>query len=260
MSEFATLPSVTGAPVCREIYLTVSPGGLPKWPANEIFANDSTGTIFKIDQNRNVSTFSQLPVCGLEHNALTFDTEGLFGHVLLATCATGHIYKVDRDGSSTLLTLVSETPPFAIEGPYVAPLSFPQYGGDLFVTNEFSGHIVAVAPAGTFTVVQTWPGAEGVNFIPTNVCEFGGSGGAYFRADFTNGAILTSPARDFAGLGGAGLIRSEPVGFTPGAGEAVLDCPSTGACTVTPFGQDVGIQIEGATFVDFSPGCRFNKK
>jgi hypothetical protein len=32
---------------------------------------------------------------------------------------------------------------------------------------------------------------------------------------------------------------------------------STG--TLTPFGQEEGADIEGATFVEFSRGCRFNK-
>jgi hypothetical protein len=176
VSLFAPLPDQGG---CVEVYLTVSPGGIPNWPANRIYANGATGTIYEITPGRVVTTFSQLPACALTHNAVTFDDQGLFGHVLLATCSTGEIYTVARDGTPTLLATI----PDLIEGPDVAPLSFGTYGGDLFVTSEVTGNVYAVSPAGVVTLVATWPGAEGINFIPTNVCHFG-SAGSYFRANF----------------------------------------------------------------------------
>lgn len=243
-SLFASLPPQGG---CVEVYMAVSPGGLPKWPANRIYAIGATGTIFEIDPNGSVSTFAQLPACGLTHNALTFDDQGRFGNILIATCSTGEIYTITRTGTPTLLTTISDF----LEGPDVAPLNFGTHGGDLFVSSESSGNVYDVTPTGAFSVFANWPAAEGINFIPTNTCQFGGSHASYFRANFGSNEILASPGSDFTGLGGLGLVRSEGGPF--GAGVLHPDG------TITPLGLDVGVDLEGATFVDFSPGCRFNK-
>lgn len=136
-------------------------------------------------------------------------------------------------------------------------------GGDRQLEHECrSGLSDAVAgpadPSGIVTVLPaTWPGAEGVRFVPWRgrtlpPCSFGG------QEFFTNifvfagpGSVTGYPASegDFAGLNGRALVPSE----NPTVGSGAID-PST--LTITPLAAPSLGQHEASTFDDHSPGCQ----
>jgi hypothetical protein len=168
---------------------------------------------------------------------------------MIVTCSSGQVYTVGPHSSPTA-TLVA-TVGVDLEGPDVAPVSFGSFGGCIFAANDLSGDVYAVCPSGGFSIVASWPGADGVRFIPSRngqpPCEFDLSGGAFFYAVFPT-HIQNVPASDFAGLGGDAVVVSES-----GAGLGLL----TPTLSIGLFpGSLLGEQHEGSTFVDFSVGCR----
>src|SRR5919197_1594300 len=242
VSVFADVPA--GAPGCTEDYITVSPGGLPHWPANRAYV-EAGANVYEIDPNGNVSLFITSG-CGVTHNSITFDEIGLFGYRMLVTCNTGPTIAVDHDGTITPVGSF----PAGVEGTDVAPLTFGAAGGYLFAAQESTGNVYAMSPAGTVITFGNYPFAEAVRFIPTNVCEFAGTNGAFFAAIFPT-HIDKYPQSDFTAFGGNAVVTSEfalSLGLlTPAGGAATPLQPATGP-------------IEGSGFVDFSRGCRFNKK
>src|ERR671937_566477 len=180
---------------------------------------------------------------GLRHTSVfgAFVEIGLFGYRMLVTCNTGQTIAVDHDGTITPVGSY----PAGVEGTDVAPLTFGAYGGHLFAAQESTGNVYEMSPAGAVTTVGSYPGAEAVRFIPTNVCEFAGTNGAFFVAIFPI-QIDKYPQGDFTAFGGNAIVTSEFGGglglLTPAGGPATFLQPSTG-------------QIEGSGFVDFSRGC-----
>jgi len=112
----------------------------------------------------------------------------------------------------------------------------------VLVASETTSTVFAVSSSGVVSTVATWPSAESVHFIPSTVCSFGTSGGAFFTAIFST-HITKFPPTDFTGLGGSALVTSE---FGGGIG---LLTSSGGSVSVSTFQTNIG-QHEGSALVD----------
>jgi len=232
-SVFATLPA-TGS---LEQYLAISPG-LGGFPANYVYVTQAQ-TIHQITPDGStISTFATIPSLASSVNVgITFDHIGSFGFDMLVTGTNGQVWRVNSSGSATLVGTV----PAWIEGPDVAPLSFAPYGGHVLVAAEQVSTVYAVSPTGTVSTVASWPNPDGVAFVPSNVCTFGTSGGAFFTAIYPT-HITKFPASDFTGLAGRALVMSE---FGGGIGLLTSDGTSV---TVSTFQTSIG-EHEGSSFV-----------
>jgi hypothetical protein len=258
VSVFATLPARPNG--CFEDYIAVAgPADLskPGFPSptkggfisNYLFVAQGA-QILQITPEGVVSPFTTIPYCGRSHTGITFDLTGSFGYKMLVTCEGGKIWTVAANGAPTLVANVAAALGLAsvrIENPNVAPQSFHPYDGHLFVAAENLGKILAVSPAGAVKRVATWPGAEGVHFIPDTKCDVGASGGTFFTAikrKDGSGSIVKFPLSAFAGKSGRALVTSES-----GAGIGLLT--PTGDPTIVPtlFHSSSG-KHEGSAFAN----------
>ena len=204
-----------------EAYLAVSPGA-HVGASDCDFVRDETFIlrlhsplgITRVDAaGLSSSSFATVPgVSSL--NGIAFDTTGAFDHRLLVSGSSGGkiaIAAIDCKGAVQVITTSAPT----LEGGLaVAPRHFGAFGGDLIAPDELSGHIYAIAPDGTVTVVAQPPlpaggdiGVEGVGFVPAGFMS--GAGGAVYFADrLTPGgahpgsdSVLRLTASDLASAG-----------------------------------------------------------
>ena len=262
VSPFATLPSVPEG-ACREEYIAIAPAAAdflntkavadPLVP-NRVFTPNESGfssgfvyvtqgaKIIKIAPDGSAqTTFTTLSPCGDSHTGITFDRVGSFGYRLIATCNNGNVWAVDKSGTASAIGTIDAAGPF--EGPDVAPNGgFSSVNGQLLVASENAGKVFAVSSAGVTSPVATINTAEGAAVIPSTVCSFGSSGGAYFSAVFAPpGSISKVPKSAFTGLSGA-LVRTES-----GATALLSSNGTTLNTTPTTFSSS-NLQHEGASF------------
>jgi hypothetical protein len=258
VSVFATLPERPQG--CFEDYIAVagpadlSKPGFPSPTKGGFISNylyvAQGAQILQITPDGVVSPFTTIPYCGQSHTGITFDLTGSFGYKMVVTCERGNIWTVSATGAPTLVANVAAALGLAsvlIENPNVAPQSFQPYGGHLFVAAESLGKVLAVSPAGAVKRVATWPGAEGIHFIPDTKCDVGASGGTFFTAIKRKdgpGSVVKFPLSAFAGKSGRALVTSES-----GAGIGLLT--PTGDPTIVPtlFHSNIG-KHEGSAFAD----------
>src|SRR6266851_8783792 len=204
-----------------EAYIAISPGGHVA-ASNCDFGRDETFIlrlhaplgVTHVDA-AGVSSSSFANITGVSSlNGIAFDTTGAFDHRLLVSgSAAGKIViaAIDCKGAVQVITTSAPT----LEGGLaVAPRGFGAFGGDLIAPDELSGHIYAIAPDGTVTVVAQPPlpaggdiGVEGVGFVPAGFMS--GAGGAVYFADrLTPGgahpgsdSVLRLTASDLASAG-----------------------------------------------------------
>lgn len=257
-SIFATLPARPDG--CYEDYIAVagpadlSQPGFPSptkggFPSNVVYVTQGP-KILQITPEGVVSVFTTIAACGSSHTGITFDRIGSFDYKMIVTCVGGKVWKVSPDGTATLIANVAAALGLAsvhIENPDVAPLNFTPYGGHVFVAAEVLGKVLAVSPAGVVKAVASWPGAEGVRFIPDQKCDVGSSGGAFFTAikPVTGpGTVVKFPLSAFAGKSGRALVMS-------GSNAGIGLLTSTGGATIVPtlFHASIG-KHEGSTFTD----------
>jgi len=118
---------------------------------------------------------------------IAFDNTGAFDHRLMVLGVSGTrsvIFAVDCNGGvQTIRPNVR-----SLEGDMVvAPTGFGRYGGNLLLTDEFGGRVLAVSPGGTVAVVLKTPlpagmdiTMHGLGFVPDGFTE---RGGAVYHAD-----------------------------------------------------------------------------
>jgi hypothetical protein len=247
---FASLPSRGGG--CYEDYLAISPG-LGGFPLNHVYV-DQGPKIMETDQYGTfLGVFATIPSLPPDHNGITFDHVGSFGFDMILTGSNGQIWRLNHSGASTLVTTLGGAASF--EGPEVAPIDFGSFGGDLFLTSENNGTILAVAPSSSVTVVGSWSIAESIRFIPSTPCNFGSTGAPFF--DIITGPpahVLMFPSSNFLGNTGRALVTGEStstIGLLYANG------------TIANFASGVGTNQEGSAFVDCSlpavgPGFSIN--
>ncbi len=233
VSLFATLPTTDKS---IEPYIAVS-SGLGGFPLGNVYVVVRQ-KIFQISPNgSNPKLFKKISGLSGGNNGITFDTVGTFGFNMLITDRRGPVWTVTSSKVATQIVDVMDQ----IEGPAVAPLTFGNYGGQLLVASEFAGQVFAISPTDfSISTVGSWESAEGVDMIPTTVCEFDASGGAYFVAMEDENRVVMFPALDFTGLEGQALAPGE---ITTSIGV------SDGLSDFTTFSGPIGTpDLEGSDF------------
>jgi DNA-binding beta-propeller fold protein YncE len=237
ITTFANLPASGGLCLGRD--LAVSPG-LGGFPLNHVFVVQRQ-TIYSIQPTGGSATrFATIPSLPNSDSSLTFDRVGSFDHKLIVTDRRGPVWTVSSGGRATQIADVG----VHIEGPEVAPLAFDPVGGKILVSNDFDDTIYAVGQNGSVTEAATYESPESVRFLPSNYCNYGGSGGAYFVTSEFSDQITKFPAADFNPLtpGMHALIQTK-------VGMVGLLTSTGGELVATDFHPTpIGDELEGATF------------
>jgi hypothetical protein len=143
-----------------------------------------------VDARGEAHPFASLPGGGLE-DGIAFDTTGRFGHRLLVTATRGSrttVYAIDCRG---LVSTITASAPKLEGGIAVAPAGFGRFAGDLIATDENSGRIWAISPAGRSSLLAGSGlarggdvGVESAGFVPAG---FGPSSSALVADRHTPG-------------------------------------------------------------------------
>ena len=263
-SLFATLPSFGS---CREKYMTIAPlqseNAVPPFTRRDVFVTLGT-QVFKATPPT-ATLFATLPGCtSTDHSGITFDHFGTFGNDMIVTCQQGNVYRVNGNGTATLIANVFASGPLTdgeIEGPAVVPIGFGPHGGEIWVADESNNAVHAIKnTAGVYTVTQSiisHVNTEAVYVIPNPPCTFtpagcqqGQGNGAFFLAEQQMLQLVWKyPLADFTvpPIGGNVILTSES-----GADNAdtSLIKVSGGNYVQSSFGPRVGGTNEGASMVD----------
>ena len=234
-----------------EAYIAVSPGGTVS-ASSCAFGRDETFILrlhapFGVTRVDAVgaSTSSFANITGVSSlSGIAFDTTGAFDHRLLVSggSAAGKVVIAAIDCKGAVQVITSSAP--TMEGGLaVAPRGFGAFGGDLIAPDELSGHIYAIAPDGTVTLVAKplLPaggdiGVEGVGFVPQGFTSDPG-GAVYFADRITPGG--RNPGTDSllrlssANLAGAGVQDGDLLVATEG-GATMVAVRCAASCTVIP--------------------------
>ena len=198
MTTFATLPPTGNASLER--YIAISPG-LGGFLAGYVYVTVGKNTYQITADGSKVTRFVTIPSMPNGETGITFDTVGTFGYSMILTDRRGPIWTVDSTGNATEICDVGKQ----IEGPMVASTSFVPFGGQIIMGSEFIDQVLA----GCDGRVGAWESPEGAVLIPSAVCNFGTSRGAYFVAMVDQNLVVRFPASMFSGLGGDILTPSE---------------------------------------------------
>jgi hypothetical protein len=233
-------------PNCGEEYIAVSPGyGSFLGKAGYVYVHEGYNIVEIAPDGTGAQVFATLPAeanLEVDGGGLTFDTTGTWDYdLLVAGQDGGEVWAVDGFGNSSCIIgkdrscrnkkLTSPEDPqpgestVDAEGITVAPLDNPTYPGDIFVTNEDTGAVWAIAPDGTQTKVATTPGlsAEAAAFVPpaSELCTLqykdqagatADTGLAFFTTQFlldTGIGVVAYPNTDLEGLSGHLLLTQE---------------------------------------------------
>ncbi len=250
LSPFAQGPGGFAAGSGPESYLALVPD-IPVPGAGCSFTRDTVFALWprvspgmpspgvvKVTRSGQARRFASLP--GTFPDGIAYDSVGRFGHRLLVTSAVQRrstLFSIDCAGR---ITTISARLPQLEGGLSIAPRSFGAYGGDLIATDELTGRIWAISPAGQATLIArpALPvgqdiGVESTGFVPAG---FGAGWAAYLADRITPGnphpgtghilrisatALLRTGARP-----GDLIVASEG-----GAQTVLVRCSSSG-CTV----------------------------
>ncbi|MCH8191780.1 MAG: hypothetical protein IIC80_10580, partial [Chloroflexi bacterium] len=182
---------------CLEEYVDISPG-LGGFPLGHVYVTQGKDIYEFTPGGSSLGVFASVPTAGADHTGITFDREGTFGNKMIITATTGHVYTVDSSGAVTLLAQIPELTSAALatgndafhENPEVIPEGFGPLGGQIWTAAEHIDTVWAISPTGDVEEVGKsdiyFDGAETVHLIPSTVCNFGSSGGAFFINDTFN--------------------------------------------------------------------------
>jgi hypothetical protein len=201
-----------GAPIAGflgENYVTASLG-VGAWGAQRdvYVGSEATNQVYRIRNDGSATgLFASLAGEG-SIRSIAFDPYGLYGGDMVVATRSGHVYRVDSAGSSSLLASTGED----TEGIGFAPQQFGSFAkGTLFVASESSGSIRAVTPSGVLTTIAAVGGAEMLSFVPLNL---GGSGDpveGFYSASFPT-KVVKAAASDFTAYKGDIVVTSETAG------------------------------------------------
>lgn len=265
----AFAPSFSADPNAEPYFVVTQPLAVDNagcsWPANDLYVLDlsSPPGLTRVDATGQTSRFATLS--GVDTlGGITLDTTGNFGHRLLVTGthdgSQTTVFAVDCQGASTVLNSAA---PIVEGGIAVAPSTFGQFAGDLIASDENSGQVWAIDPAGkpSLVVVSGLPsggdtGVESEGFVPPGFIG-GGSGAAYLSDRGTPAnpfpgtdsiLRLTAPA-----LASAGVQAGDLLVATEGNGTTIaIRCADTCSVLQAAAGTNGG-HIEGHIAFSTSP-------
>jgi hypothetical protein len=251
-SHFATLP----APAAVQSHLAIAPRlAQQNFGPGTVYATQGP-RIYRIGAGGVASLFATIPIRAPSTTPLvtvagiTFDHVGTFGNRMLISGATdteGQVWEITDAGVVTFVANIANA--VFLQGPAVAPTGFGRFGGRVFVTDQTTDTIYAVARGNLVDVASSWPAASAASVIPTTTCGFRGGNNAFFLGiELPESGIDAYPAGDFAGLGGQMLIASES---GAGLGRLFANAGSPTGYTTVAFPPDVRLGVaEQGTFVD----------
>jgi hypothetical protein len=235
-----------------EVYLDIPRDNLGGFTPGEVFSgNGAGGQILRIsaDGSTVTSTWATLPgETGLFRGQLKFDNTGIFGHDLLATTTTGHVWRINSAGVGTMVATLGRTADF--EGLAVVPNNPSRYGplsGKIVVGDETSHSLWTVDTSGNIDRLDNVaPLVEALHVIPANE--------RFVGVNYGTGRILYANSFDFAPYVGDLLAVEEGVaGGTTGLTRIVWNGTSFDQI---PLALDnsgfIPAQWEGSTFAPYS--------
>jgi hypothetical protein len=159
LTELAAMPNEV-----EETRCIVSPGKYG-YPAGVYYCHAPDNSIYQIAQDGSVTKIGQLPDTATSDGALTFDTGGAFGHMLIAatgrsgapTPAGGTVYTVSPSGATAVVA--SYDNPGGADEAAMAPPGFGSIGGDVLLTVDAgdSGDVVAIDASGDVRTIARLP-------------------------------------------------------------------------------------------------------
>src|SRR5205814_1857487 len=129
---------------------------------------------------------------------LAFDRVGTWGHALLAVDDNGLLWSIAADGTAKVIADFGAG--LKPEGLVVAPLTFGNFGGDLFVSLERKApKVVAIPPddPSRIITIAEFPGEE-----PERILSIPPDSDL-FVAKFVEGTVLKITAVNFSGYAGS---------------------------------------------------------
>ncbi len=120
-----TFDSIRSTAECWEEYADISPG-LGGFPLGQVYVVQGPKIYEFTPAGTLVGLFATVTTAGTDHSGITFDREGTFGHKMIVTASTGHVYTVDSSGNVVFLANPEST-----EGRRVGGLLKKQKGAPL---------------------------------------------------------------------------------------------------------------------------------
>jgi hypothetical protein len=214
---FATVPKNGGEMRCIPSPARYSFAG------NVIFCHASGGQIYQVSEDgKTVTQFSAIPSAHGSDGGLTFDTFGMYGHVLLASTGgsdAGHgaVYAITANGK---IRLVGDyAGPGGAERLSVAPRDFGPVSGEVLLPidqHDHHGRLLAMDPRGrvrTLVTGLTWgldPIVPLTAGLPT---RSGGAAPGLYLADWESHDIFYAPAGDLQPFAGTIFLATERHGY-----------------------------------------------
>jgi plastocyanin len=182
------------------------------FPAGDVYVSVRQNIYQITPDGKTVTLFATIPNLPNSNNFLTFDQVGSFGFKLIVVGGQrATVYTVDSTATWALITDCSSQTQ-ELEGSEVAPTNFVPFGGDLISASKFDNTVYAIQPSGgPCLVVGGWDSPEQALFVPSAVCNWSTSGGAFFVNVEGSSKVVKFPASSLAGLAGTptALVTSE---------------------------------------------------
>jgi hypothetical protein len=161
LTQLATMPNEV-----EETRCLLSPGRYG-YPVGVYYCHAPDNAIYEITPDgSSVTKIAQLPDTATSDGALTFDSVGAFGHMLVAatgrsggtTPAGGTVYTISPSGGTTAVGSYSDAG--GADEIAIAPPGFGSVAGQALLTVDAgpSGSVIAVAPSGAVRTIASLPG------------------------------------------------------------------------------------------------------
>jgi len=201
-----------GAPIAGftgENYVTASLGVGAWGSQRDVFVgSESTNQIYKIKNDGSTTGLFATLAGENSIRSIAFDPYGLYGGDMVVATHSGHVYRVNNAGVSSLLASTGED----TEGIGFAPQQFGSFAkGTLFVASEGTGSIRAVTPTGALTTIAAVGGAEMLSFVPLNLGASGDPVEGFYSAAFPY-KVVKAAASEFTAYKGDIVVTSETGG------------------------------------------------
>jgi hypothetical protein len=215
---FATVPKNGG-----EMRCILSPGRYG-FAGNAIFCHASGGQIYRISlDGKTVSQFSAIPTPSHgSDGGLTFDTAGLYGHVLLAStggsdAGPGSVYAIAANGKVRLVGRYAG--PGGAERLSIAPAHFGAVSGEVLIPidqHDHHGRLLAMDPHGrvrTLVTGLTWGLDPIMPITAGQSAPVGGVAPGLYMADWESHNVFYASARGLQPYAGSVFLATERHGY-----------------------------------------------
>jgi hypothetical protein len=210
---FTTVPQNGG-----EMRCILSPGQYGFAP-KVIFCHASGGQIYQISMDgKSVTQIGAIPTPHGSDGGLTFDTTGMYGHVLLAStggsdAGPGVVYTISASGKSHLLG--SYAGPGGAERLAVAPPHFGAVSGEVLITidqKDHHGRLLAMDPHGKVQILVTgltWGLDPITPLTPGQAPVANGVAPGLYMADWASHNVFYAPSNGLKPYAGDLFLSTE---------------------------------------------------